>query len=373
MRRPNRLRVHKESDRHPVFDYRPPAYLTALKWAGIAIAILAVIVAAYVGFWFYSASQLRDTALAWIGTRQAEGLEVKYGRLDIGGFPFALRLRVEAPALSAPTAEKPWGWEGQAVRAEMRPWSPHRVSVTAPGEHAVMVTDGGQPRVYRGQAGRASGRFRFDGDGLRTADIELTEITLTEAGSKQRWTLDRAMLDGELLAPEDATHRTPVLDLRLSVSGLTVPGALPMPLGNTLKNLEFAATLLGPIHQGPLSESLARWRDDGGTVDVRRLSADYGPLTLNADGTLALDGELQPVGALTARVEGFFETVDALRSRGVIRAGDAVTAKMILGVLVKRSSNGRTGLTIPMSIQDRYLFAGPVPLIAFPEVAWDGG
>ena len=373
MRRPTRHQNPKTSERHPVFDYRPPAYLTAFKWTGISLAVLAVAVAAYVGFWFYTAGKLRDNTLAWIEARRAEGVEVKYGRLDIGGFPFALRLKVEGPALSAPEAKTPWGWEGEILRAEMRPWSPHRVTIRTPGEHAVLLTAEGEPRVYRGKAEEASGRFRFDGEGLRSANLVLGGVTLTEAGTGQAWAVERARLDGELLAREDATHRTPVLDLDLRVNGLAVPDAIPMPLGNRMTTLEFAATLLGPIPEGPLTDSLARWRDDGGTVEVRRLSADYGPLALNADGTLALDGELQPVGSLTAHVEGFFETVDALRNRGIIRAGDAVTAKMILGVLVKRSGDGRTGLNIPVSLQDRHLFAGPVPLIEIPKVTWNGG
>lgn len=373
MRRPTRHQVHSNFQRHPVFDYRPPAYLTALKWGGIGAAVLALTVAAYIGFWFYAAGELRDGSLAWIEARQSEGMTVKYVRLDIGGFPFALKLHVEGPAIAAPSAPTPWGWEGEALEAVMRPWSPHRFTVTVPGEHGLMLTVDGEPHIYRGQAGRAAGQFSYDGNQLRTATIELADVKVTEPATRQNWALDRATLDGEMPPREEATHRTPVLDLRLHVAGLNLPDQIQMPLGNDLTELEIAATLLGPIADGPLSDSLTKWRDDGGTVDVRRLSAKYGPLALNADGTLALDGGLQPVGAFTARVEGFFETVDALRVRGIIRAADAVTAKMILGVLVKRNGNGRSGLSIPMSIQDRHLFAGPVPLIVIPEITWSGG
>ena len=251
MRRPTRQRVSPTTQRHPALDYRPPAYLTALKWGGIGTAVLALAIAAYVGFWFYAAGELRDGTLAWIEARQSEGMTVKYARLDIGGFPFALRLHVEEPAIAAPSAPTPWGWEGQALQAEMRPWSPHRFAVRAAGEQGLVLTIDGEPHVYRGQTGRAAGEFRYGGNRLRAATIELADVKVTEAATGQKWTLDRATLDGDLPPSEDATHRTPVLDLRLHVAGLTLPDTIRMPLGNNLAELEIGATLLGPIAAGP--------------------------------------------------------------------------------------------------------------------------
>jgi len=85
---------------------------------------------------------------------------------------------------------------------------------------------------------------------------------------------------------------------------------------------------------------------------------------------VALDAAMQPIGAFTARIEGFFETVDALRENGIIRPRDAVTAKMVLGVLAKRNEAGRLSLAVPLTLQDRRLYAGPVPLIEVPPVSW---
>ena len=46
---------------------------------------------------------------------------------------------------------------------------------------------------------------------------------------------------------------------------------------------------------------------------------------------------------------------------------------VVLGVLARRSGDGRGGLTVPLTIQDRQFFAGPVPLMEIPEVTWPGG
>jgi hypothetical protein len=86
---------------------------------------------------------------------------------------------------------------------------------------------------------------------------------------------------------------------------------------------------------------------------------------------MALDGDMQPIGALTARIGGFFETIDALRAKGMLGAREAVTAKLVLGVLSKRPAGGGARiLTVPLSLQHRTLYAGPVALGRVPRLAW---
>ncbi len=110
-----------------------------------------------------------------------------------------------------------------------------------------------------------------------------------------------------------------------------------LPLGTDIATFELAAAVLGGIPPGPLVAVLAGWRDDGGTVEVRHIGLTYGPLALAGDGTAALDADLQPIGAFTTRLEGFFETVDVCARRASSASQDAVTAKMVLGVLSKRN------------------------------------
>lgn len=356
--------------RHPVFGYRPPRHLTAARWTvGAAVAVAAA-GALYVGFWYSAAGLLRDSVLEWIEARRHDGAVVAFERLDIGGFPFHLRLSVEAPAFSQPAGATPWGWEAGRATAEMRPWNFRQFTVEAPGRHAVMWTENRIRRTARGNADHLSARIRLDGTRPATAHVEAEALDLAGDGPLDRLTLGRATLDLVLSPAPDATDRTPVADIRLAARDIGMPSLAAAPLGADIAALELAAGVLGGIRPGPLVAALARWRDDGGTVEVRHLGLTYGPLVLAADGTLALDTAMQPIGAFTARIEGFFETVDALRENGIIRPRDAVTAKMVLGVLAKRNDAGRLGLAVPLTLQDRRLYAGPVPLIEVPPVPW---
>ncbi|MCG8511259.1 MAG: DUF2125 domain-containing protein [Rhodospirillales bacterium] len=374
MRRPRTKGIQNAFKRHPVYDYRPPVYFAALKWGGIAIAALTLMVALYVGYWYFAAGQLRDGVLAWIDERRGEGLAITYAQLDIGGFPGWLKLRLDGPNISSPDAQPPWGWEGATLEAEMRPWNPNRVTVRAAGDHAVLFGTGVDLVALAGRAERADGEFAFKGGALSAMIVDLAGVDLGVAGGKTAWKLDRGRLE-LVIAPEtdEEGPQNVALDARLQLGGFRVPEALNLPLGPEIERLELNASLTGDISDGPLVPALGAWRDQGGIIEVRRLSGLYGPLTMNADGTLALDAALQPIGAFTARIGGFFETVDVLRERGIVRARDAVTAKMVLGVLARRSSDGRGGLTVPLTIQDRQFFAGPVPLMEIPEVTWPGG
>ena len=64
-----------------------------------------------------------------------------------------------------------------------------------------------------------------------------------------------------------------------------------------------------------LVENWALWRDAGGTVEVDRMTFAYGPLKLEANGTVALDTGLQPQAAFSIRAEGVFRAVEALKAR----------------------------------------------------------
>ena len=353
-----------------MFDYRPPRYFAAVKFAAMGAAAISLVCALYVGIWFFMAGQMRDGTLDWIEQRRGENLEIKFQQLDIGGFPFALNMVIDAPSIATSESSMPWGWEGERITASMRPWRPGRVTIDSPGEHAILITQNGLVRPFHGQAERLSATLTFNGGWPTEAEVDIAGLVVRGSQKGETWRVGRAEIDAHAPPANDDEPDKPVVEVRLRIGGFGVPARINLPLGPAIERLEISADLIRPILGGPLENALTGWRDDGGTINVQRLSGAYGPLTMTADGTMALDGDLQPIGAFTARVEGFFETIDALRERGIIQARDAITAKMVLGVMSRRSGSGRSGLNLPLTIQERRLFAGPVPLAEIPEIFW---
>ena len=92
---------------------------------------------------------------------------------------------------------------------------------------------------------------------------------------------------------------------------------------------------------------------------------------MRAGGTFALDEAMQPVGAITTKVRGFFETLDTLHRAGQIRSRDAARVRMVLGVLAKKQKyGGPPTINLPLSIQGRKIYAGPMGLMDIPAIKW---
>jgi hypothetical protein len=156
----------------------------------------------------------------------------------------------------------------------------------------------------------------------------------------------------------------------LSATEITLPKPVP-GLGPIVKRLDIAVDVTGRLAAGPLRQSLEAWRDGGGAIELRSLALEWPPATMAGSGTLALDGALQPMGAATFKFQGFFDIVDALTLAGHVPEREASVAKVMLGMLAQPSAGGAPELSLPLTVQDRKLHAGPVMLMEMPEVVWD--
>jgi hypothetical protein len=325
-----------------------------------AAAVLAA--AGYSGYWFTTADRLRSAVERWAAARQAEGRDLHWTEVASEGFPFCFRLRVTGALLDG-VKPLPFAAATPVLLAEAQPWDLRRWALSAPegaqlsmpveeATLAAAVLDGtvelpatgGMAVTLRAHDVAASGRAR-----LHIGDAEL-QLTLP----------DRAPAD----------HRDAALDGALHLAKVTLPRPLP-PLGDTIEGLRVAGSLKGALPQGPLRQSLATWREDGGTVELEDGSIRWGALALSASGTLALDEALQPIGALTATVVDQNAVIDAAVAQGSMRAGDASLAKVVLGLMAKPGPDGKPRLTVPLSVQNHRLYLGPAQIAILPRLAWE--
>ncbi|MBY0430081.1 MAG: DUF2125 domain-containing protein, partial [Rhodospirillales bacterium] len=165
----------------------------------------------------------------------------------------------------------------------------------------------------------------------------------------------------------------PGMAFSIEAEALDLPPAPGLVLGRKVASVQAKGEVKGQIPKGPLPAALDHWREQGGTVEVERLGVHWEPLHLTAGGSLALDQELQPIAAFSASVQGFFETVDAFQNAGLVRARDASMAKVVLGMMAKTPPGGGAPmLTVPLTVQNGILSAGPAVLGPVPRLAWPG-
>ena len=97
------------------------------------------------------------------------------------------------------------------------------------------------------------------------------------------------------------------------------------------------------------------------------LNLIWGGLDLRANGTVALDPELRPLGALTADIRGYEEALEALAEARLIRRDILPASRITLNLLAKTSeTDGRRVLTVPVNAQGGGLYLGPIKLAELP-------
>jgi hypothetical protein len=160
----------------------------------------------------------------------------------------------------------------------------------------------------------------------------------------------------------------------LSAEAISLPATVRWPLGRAVTALAADGVVAGriPRIQAPVPWATA-WRDGGGSVQLQRVSVDWGPLHVSGSATLALDEQLQPMGAGISHLAGYGATLDALAAGGTLSRSAATAAKAVLSLLANAPVDDETAdVEVPLTLQYRTLSMRQVPLVRLPEIDWPG-
>ncbi len=335
--------------------------------AALALAVLALL---YGAGWFHLSARFGQAVAAWLDAQQAQGVAIARAGIARGGFPLRLEARVLAPKVDFAAGGKTWTWTPDRAVFSAAPWALDRVRLDLSGAHALAsAASDGARFAARADELAVDATLR----GARAVALDLAGVRIEISGAGETLGVARVDARWRLADVAPADHMGESQSFALAAEGLRPPERARLPLGPTIAHLKISGRVMGEltsIRPGMGPGALGTWRDGGGTVELSDLAARYGALAATGEGTIALDGEMQPVAALTARIEGFSETLDALRATGAIRPRDAATAKLVLGALATRQADGRLRLSVPLTVQDGALFAGPVALLRVPPIPW---
>ncbi|MEE9208932.1 MAG: DUF2125 domain-containing protein [Kiloniellales bacterium] len=317
-------------------------------------------------YWFWAADQVATAIALWTEEQRARGYEIAYQGPELGGFPVKLAVRFTEPRVAAPQG---WRWSGAAIAGEAAFWAPRSLRLDLPRRQTLTAVWRGHERDLTLEAEAARGFVHLGREGwLQAATVEMEALALSEQGG--------GTTRAERLR-YDLTRRPPTLEgtddwtllLRGETLGVVLPEGTPKPLGERVERIAFEATLIGIIPKGPPAEALARWRDAGGLIEIAALTLVWGPLELAAEGTAALDQELRPQGAFTARIHGLPETLDAFAAHGLIEPGVALALRFTALVLATRKdASGRAVVELPITLQDGLFYLGPAALFPLAPV-----
>lgn len=321
----------------------------------LALALL------YGAVWLGAAFWLRRGIETYLADLSSQGFAIEHGEPRFVGFPAGVGIAFPGLKVAAPPAQGSWTWAADRVRVSLFAGAPMEPVIDLSGAHRITGLLSAPEENLDIAVGRGVASLAFATDGtLENMVLKLSETSVaTSAGAPP------------LVFQDSSLHLAPKTGhVTLWAREIKLPPGIPV-LGETISALDLTLDVTGALTSGPLRQSLAAWRDQGGAVEVRSFALDWAPAHVAGTGTLALDGALQPIFAATVKFHGFFEIVAALTEKGFVREREASMAKIVLGALARPSASGEPELSLPLTLQDRKLTVGPVPLMDMPDVVWD--
>jgi Uncharacterized protein conserved in bacteria (DUF2125) len=339
------------------------------RWLWISLlAAPLLLLAADTLYWWIAVRQLEQGFAVWEARLRGAGWSQQHASPTRGGWPLAATLTIRAVSLAGPSPD---------IRGRLA-WSAERLVLRVELAHPAVleVIPGGLQHLRADDYPEVP----FTAERLRLrlpvraapwpsfADIVARNLHADTP-------LGEASLQDFLLhldfTPE-AKSGEPALAFALNAEGVSPPSGIVRPLGPRITSLGLEGVLSGPMPVGrTMADQVAAWRDAGGSIEIRHLSMVWGPLDLSGSATLALDDQLQPMGAGSARLVGYAETLDALAAHVAISRSAAIASKAVLSLLAHNPDDGGPpDVEVPLTLQYRTLSMRQVPLVRLPEVDW---
>lgn len=329
--------------------------MKASRYLLVSPIVLLLAAGGYTAYWFATARSLEAGLNKWADQRRAQGYDLTWRDERVGGFPFAFRIALTDASIA----------RGNSYRVAV----PEIVGSASPldlSRWRIEAAQGGAGRAQGFEADIAaqslSGAVTLGGD-ASTLDVSAREVSGAGAEAGE--------IAGHFTLPRHApaSHR----DLGLAASVQLYHLTLPKPvkaLGDTIETFAVDVDVMGGLPKGDWRQALTAWRDDGGTVELRQGKVQWGALRLEAKGTVALDGDMQPTAALRASIVDQGALVDAAVEAGMLKPKNAPLVKLVLDFLAKDGPDGRKRLSAPVTLQDRKLAVGRAEIGKVPPIEW---
>lgn len=341
------------------------------------ISVLLAAFAAYSGYWYYLAYHAEERVLEIARDMARSGLEFDYGALDVSGFPYRLVLDFTAVEIAYRDGPLMLDWSGPSLQAVLQPWQPG---------HAVLFAEDSLISIS----------YRTDKTRAATIEPRLLSLSLRATdpgGERYSLVLEDSRIQalsgsaGEIFARRAEIHFRsrrlqtagatvsglvePVLaDISLSISGLG-PGAGQTATTSQMATSQIAMDLQprGRFFPRLTAYSLAAWRDAGSTIDITRIAARWGKVSMTGDGSVTLDDELQPLGAISLRTSDPEGLLENMAKAGWIRPEDRQEAAGVIRLFRGLAAPARPGepaaVALALSLQDGAVRMGAITLAEF--------
>ncbi|MDH3240788.1 MAG: DUF2125 domain-containing protein [Alphaproteobacteria bacterium] len=335
-------------------------------------ALFLAAVSAATASWFVGADLVRDRIAKIASEAAAGGGSFSTSAVKVTGFPLTFNAEVSKVRITGRTPRGVWEWQADRIQARLAPWRAGGATFDLAGNHKLRFTVGRQPLDLDITAGTAPGEFiAAQNEAPRIFKVAPQKLVIRETVTGQRFDAEKASVQlFRFLRAKTAASETSA-GIILELNDVTLPKEADKVLGSKLAHFQLEAQVMGDTPLPLERPRLARWRRDGGVLEIKKIDLAWGPAKLSGNGTLSLDDSLQPEASLAARITGHEKTVDALVAAGMVRENVARGVKLVLDMMARRTSPGSEAvIQLPLSIQSRVIYVGPARLARLPQIRW---
>jgi len=319
-----------------------------------------VLAALYSGYWFVGSRAVENGAQAAIADLQNQGWIVEIEDVSTRGFPS--RFDTTATDILLVSPGDGFSYRAPFLQAFALSYAPNSVIAALPNEQKVRL--GLQTIDVASEGLKASAKVEA------STSAELEDLTL-ESGPIQLssdfgWNTGASKL---ISAVRQTSGVENTYDVYFDVDELMLPDAINQMIGSEAGlpasfdtiELDLRTKLDKPLDRFVAEQNAEPPRPE--TIELRRLTANWGDATIEGRGDLEIGAEGTPEGRITLNVRSWDKLISALVSLGLIQEGIAPTVQNVADTMAQ----GGDTLSVPISFQNGFMSVGPLPLGPAPK------
>ncbi len=325
------------------------------KILGTLVGLPVLLILLWVGFYQFGLQFVEARLFEGIETLRKRGYTVDYKSLATSRNPFLLSVTLDSPTIKDP--HNLYQLTGPQIVISAYPWNYKTIKVTLEGLHSLELPSLTNTHLAQSQLTGAQCTLRLNSSHkASSAHLKIDHIDLIAGTAQLPLSIHEVDVNAENLTE-------PLLSKgNIRFKALGVDDLLKISQQNDPFEFQMSYTFQGVPHRSK-AKTLKEWRDEKGMFKIDTLRASWGTLEINANGTIALDDQMRPMGDLGTTLVGYDDALSIIVQAGYVKAKDSQAASFALNLLGGENAQGQKQITIPLTMEDGRLFLGPVKLL----------
>tara|TARA_B100000676_G_C18085011_1_gene854309 strand:+ start:2157 stop:3206 length:1050 start_codon:yes stop_codon:yes gene_type:complete len=336
----------------------------------IFLAVIASLATVYYCGWMYIAFKIESGFSNLKEKYITTDLQIKHKDIEISGFPWGWCLKIERPRLKFKNV---FLWTTSLLKINLKSWDYKSFEFQTFGSHEAHIYRKNSPKHIKAKMKSGVGQLKLDQFGkVQEFNFSVKENTIQIPPANQ---IRFKKLSGSLILNKKhgikpVTHQGPLVRLEMDLSSLVIPKTLLPKMEDEIAEIKLSTGLHGSLEGSNLKNILTNWTKNGGVIEINKMILNWGKLNFFGNGTFALDENLQPIAALSAKITGQNATINSMVVGGLIKASTGMLLKFITNALANKKRAKNQEIKISLAVQDSFLYLGPIKILKIPKIRW---